>query len=411
MNIQSQRAKEIDAYIAAHPEVEIGKWPVEIAGQKQILPFYRLPVKLLRYNTKNGRLAMERQQWEKDNGRELDSCQPDDAEVIRDMLLNLDREKTEVLKEDLHQKQQMEPGVITYDGFVINGNRRMAILGLLHKDEPTGKWESLEAVRLPSAISQKDLWKIEAGLQLSKDKIAEYHPVNELLKIRQGIDAGLSPEEVAAAMYGRTVSEVEEAIGRLELIDSFLQFFGQPGHYGLIKKFGLHEYFIDIQKSIVPLWERKSLPKQQRARQLRYAFALIRAGVLVQGSDGGKKRRGGITHWDFRDLGKIFSDVVAEGAFLEHLVKAGREPKDLLSVPPRTVIDDFKEAQDILRMKEQHDQPVRLIEKAIKALESIDRKSKHFHEERVKEAVTKLSKVVQSIEQDLVQQPPANSSK
>jgi hypothetical protein len=406
VNIQSQRARDIDAYIAAHPDAEIGRWPVEIAGQKKILPFYRLPLTLLRYNAKNGRLAMERQQWEKDNGRDLDSCQPGDAEVIRGMLLDLDRDKTEVLKEDLRQKGQMEPGVITNDGFVINGNRRMAILELLHKEEPTGKWEFLEAVRLPTTISQKDLWKIEAGLQLSKDKIAEYHPVNELLKIKQGIDAGLSPDEVAAAMYGRTVDEVTEALKRLELIDNFLKFCGQPGNYGLIKKFGLHEYFIDIQKHIIPLWDRKGLPKRQCAEQLQYAFALIRASFHVQDASGGRKTRG-ITHWDFRDLGKIFYDVDAQSAFLEQLGTA----KNLHSVPAKTVIEDFRIAQDILGMREQRDQPVRLIEKAIKALESIDRKSKHFYEERVKEAVTRLSKVVQGIERELAQQPPAKNSK
>jgi len=55
-------------------------------------------------------------------------------------------------------------------------------------------------------------------------------------------------------------------------------------------------------------------------------------------------------------------------------------------------------------MKEQRYQPVRLIERAIKALESIDRESEHFREERGKEAIAKLSKLVEDIERELTEQ-------
>lgn len=400
MKIQSERAKEIDAYINTHPDAKQGSWPIEIAGEKEILPFYRFPMGLLRYNVNNGRMVMEVRKWEEDNKDKLDACQPDDVVIIRNILLKLDLEKTKVLKEDLHKKGQMEPGVITHDGFVTNGNRRMAVIEELHREEPTGKWEFLEAVRLLPTISERDLWKIEAGLQLSKDKVAEYHPVNELLKIKQGIDAGLTTTEVAAAMYGRTVDEVKDALKRLEIIESFLQFFDQSRsrNYGLIKHFGLHEYFIDIQKSVVAPAKREGLPKRQLAKRLQYSFALIRASVL-QNKKGDKKQKG-ITHWDVRKLGKIFSDARAEAALLEHLGKA----KNLLDVSPDTVIEDYHDGVEVISMKEQRYQPVRLIERAINALESIDRESGHFREERVKEAIVKLSKLVEDIERELTEQ-------
>lgn len=398
MKIQSQRAKDIKAHLDSHPDAEVGKWQLEIGGQKQILTFYRFPIKLLLYNVDNGRMVMEVREWEEKNKRKLDASVKKDAKRIRKILLGLDPEKTRVLKEDLHQKGQMEPGVITQDGIVINGNRRMALLEDLHKEESTGKWEYLEAVRLPATISEKDLWKIEAGLQLSKDKVAEYHPVNELLKIKQGIQSGLSPQEVAAAMYGRTKEEVEDSVKRLEIIDNFLKFFVQPGNYGFIKKFGLHEYFIDIQKQVVATVKREGLPKKELAKRLQYAFALIRASILIQTKETKKKKKTKpITHWDIRRLGKIFPDAHAKDAYLEHLGKA----KNILNVTPETVIDDFRNAVEVLAMRDDRDQPVRLIKKAIKALESIDRESKHFHKEQVKEAIANLSQIVQDIEQSL----------
>lgn len=71
MQINSEQAKQIDAYINSK-EVEVGKWPIEISGHKEILPFFKLPISLLHYNTNNGRLAMEMQQWHEESGRNLD---------------------------------------------------------------------------------------------------------------------------------------------------------------------------------------------------------------------------------------------------------------------------------------------------------------------------------------------------
>jgi hypothetical protein len=399
MKIESQRAKAIDAYLSYHPKAHLGQRPLEIGGKKQYLPLYCFLIELLCYNANNGRLAMERRKWERENKRVLDTRVAEDAAIIRDMLLELDSGKTAVLKEDLRQVGQMEPGVITHDGIVINGNRRMAVLEELHKDEPTGKWKYLEAIRLPPEISEQDLWKIEADLQLSKDKVAEYHPVNELLKIKEGRDRGLSPEEIAAAMYAWKASEVEEALDRLTLIDNFLHFWNQQGNYGLIKEFGLHEYFIDIQRRVIAPAKLAGVPKRERHKRLQYTFALIRASCLMPSK--GKGGRKGITHWDIRKLDKIFSDIHASAAFVEPLSEGA---KKLHKVPPEVVIEGFRDAEEVLRMREDRGKPVKLIEKAIKALESIDRESEYLCNERVGHALTRLSELVQAIQQQLADQ-------
>lgn len=399
MDIQSERAKEIDLFIS-NPGTKIGEWPLEISGIVNWLPFYRLPVSLLRFNVNNGRLAMEIREWEKEQNRTLDANDPDDAIIIRDKLLSLGETETRLLKEDLRQKRQIEPGVITYDGYVINGNRRMAILQILHGEEPTGKWETLDAIRLPRNIGAKDLWKIEAGLQLSKDKIAEYHPVNELLKIKQGREADLSPKEIAAAMYGRTVEEVELALERLDLIDNFLGFFGPKGNYGLIKKFGLHEHFIDIQKTILAPAKRTGESSRIIQRRLVQTFALIRAGIINQGNDQKKKKRG-VTHWDIRDLGKVFGDGDAEAEFNKNIEEVVKDQKKITVVKPELILEGFKSAKEVLANKEDRDRPVVLIERAIKALESIDLSSKHIKDDRTISTFGKLQKLIGKLANEL----------
>jgi len=141
MIINSENATKIDAYLKDNDEAELGKWPIELSGEKKIVPFYKFPLKLLYYNINNGRFAAEKRKREKDIGRELNSLDKEDTKQIKDLLLRIFPDKTKALKEDIRKKGQMEPGVITFDGFVINGNRRMAIFEDLHKDEATGKWE------------------------------------------------------------------------------------------------------------------------------------------------------------------------------------------------------------------------------------------------------------------------------
>jgi hypothetical protein len=393
MEIKSEHAKKIDTYLKDCPE--IGKWPVEIAGTKHILPFYKFPISLLAYNPNNGRLAMERLEWEETNKRKLDVFDSETNEIVRKLLLSLDKDKTDTLKADISAKSQMEPGVITHDGVVINGNRRMAVLELLHQEQPTGKWQFLDAVRLGTDITEKDLWKIEAGLQLSKDKIAEYHPVNELLKIKEGLQAGLSIDEVAQAMYGRTKDEVLVAQQRLELIDRFLEFWGQPNNYGLLKKFGLHEYFIDLQNNLVGPGRKQGLSGRELQMRLEMAFTLLRANILAQKASNNSKD---ITHWQFRKIGKILEDPMINDAFTQHLMEAKkRKGGSVKDVPHQVVIDDYYAGLDRLEMKLEKDAPIKLITRAINALESIDRKSKHIHEEHVQHAMGRLAKVVDEL--------------
>jgi hypothetical protein len=176
--ITSERSRRIDAAVhQPSAKSEAGKSPVVIAGRKELLPVYRLPTALLAFNIRNGRFAAELKAKEHQLGRVLEPLVPEDEQIIQDLLVNLDRGATQLLQQDIEAIGQTDPGIITHDGFVINGNRRLAILHLLHTEDRTGRFEYLEVVRLPPDVSEKDLWRIEAGLQLSRDKRLEYGPV------------------------------------------------------------------------------------------------------------------------------------------------------------------------------------------------------------------------------------------
>lgn len=322
MAMQSKKAKEIDVYINSHlKKCKKGIQRVEINGKIEPLDSYMLPINLLQYNPANGRFNLEIQEYEAQIGRKLDPNDKEDIKKIKELLLQ-DEIEAKKLKDDLEQLgEQREFASITHDGVVVNGNRRMATIEELHKKYPS-KWNELWVVRLPDDISEKDLWKIEAGLQLSKEKVADYGPVNNLLMIKEGKKAGLSYAEIAASMYGWTEKQVESDIERLDLIDIFLDFLGgnNKNNYGLIKRFRLHEHFIDIQTRIVEKLRSAGVRKKEILKKLEVAFLYLKAKIESPDSIS-------MTHYDVRNLCKILVDPEASLILTDSFEKYKKDNK------------------------------------------------------------------------------------
>jgi hypothetical protein len=397
MAINSKRAEAIDAYNSGKKGAnKRGLQKVEISGKIRLLESYLIPLDYLLYNHDNRRFNLEIQDYETQIDRKLDPTLKSDAEIIQKLLLkdNLTvvgyNTEAEKLYNDLKLLgEQREVAAITHDGIVVNGNRRMATLERLHKEEPTGKWNELWVVRLPEDISEKDLWKIEAGLQLSKEKVADYGPVNNLLMIKEGHKAGLSHSEIAASMYGWTEKQVGLDLERLTLIDIFLEFFGQPHNYGLIKKFRLHEHFEDIQKGLTEKQKKLGLSKKALLKKLEIVFLYLRASILNVSFK--------FTHYDTREICKILQDDEATFAIRDSFEKQ----KDLHKIPVEKLTDNFDKAVDVRKNREDKEKPGKLIDRALSALNGIDRKGKSFKEEIVKKKLRELDSLVKDMKTQL----------
>lgn len=389
MAINSKKANEIDAYINSH-ECKKGKQKVVINGKVELLESYSIPTSLLQYNHDNRRFNLEIQEEEIKLGRKLDPTSKDDVRRIKELLL-LDQAEAKKLKDDLKRiGEQTEVGAVSFDGVVINGNRRMATLEELYSEDPNKKWENLWAVRLPKDISEKDLWRIEAGLQLSKEKVADYGPVNNLLMISEGKKAGLSHSEIAASMYGWTDKQVAADLERLDLIDIFLQFFGQPKNYGLIKRFRLHEHFIDIQKGLVQKLKDTGAAKKELTKKLETVFVFLKANI-------DKPDTISITHYDVRNICKILQDEKSTYA----LTDSFEEHKDIRKVPIEKLVDNLDKAIDVKKNRDDKEKPGKLIDRAISALNNIDRRGKHFKEEEVKRKLKELDGIIKEMKTQL----------
>ena len=313
---------------------------------------------MIRYSIGNGRFAAEKLELESQLSRSIDADLEDDVVEIRKMLREAEPEATEKLRKDLLEKGQLQPGVITADGYLKNGNRRMSIIELLHEQQPSGKWEFIEVILLPDSISEEDLWRIEAGLQLSQESKLDYGPVNELLKLREGIEAGINPSTMAAAMYGWTNERVIEALERLELIDQYLEYDGKSKRYKHIEN--IHEYFINLQK-LIKTWRKNGIDEIDLNDWIQTVFLYIRNAT---------KPDVRTSHMDIRNMQDIFDNEKARTIFLDSVSESA-----LKEYPEKTseelAYHGYKIAKEIVDIEAEKNQPNKLLNTVIRNLEAV----------------------------------------
>jgi len=216
-----------------------------VKGQTILAPIYRFQLDDLAYNKSNGRIKAEVLEKQAELGRTLDQFDQGDSQIIGDILLSIRKDENDKIREDLRKNTQITPGIVTVDGIVINGNRRKALLAELYQETHDDKFKYLDAHMLPSDILKAELWLIEAGIQLSASQQLDYSPINNLLKLSEGINAGLSSADMASRIYGVSEDKINSDLERLTLIEEYLSdFLDKDGKYYLVKY--LDNHFINL---------------------------------------------------------------------------------------------------------------------------------------------------------------------
>ena len=193
-------------------------------------PVYKVPIKILSFNFDNGRIASEKITLESKRGNKLDDEDEKDQELVGEILLNSQwygKKATEQLKASLAIEQQ-EPAIVTWDGILLNGNRRAACLNSLFKDTGKPQFKLIDIVVLPQ-VGVDELLDLENRLQLAKDFREKYGPVNERIRLRYLKEKRkFSMKEIINSVRGNwSESKINEMIEEMNLID-FLPIGVQP---------------------------------------------------------------------------------------------------------------------------------------------------------------------------------------
>jgi len=150
---------------------------------------------------------------------------PEDARVQKaQYAILLQKIKEKGLDEDLRDRRQHSAIVLTYDGFIVDGNRRITALR-------EAKEEYVIAVVLPSDATATEVYDTELELQMAQDTKAPYEWVDELLQIRYGSEELKESLDHIARRMRRSGEDIKEDLGRLQLVDRYLEWLQRPGQY------------------------------------------------------------------------------------------------------------------------------------------------------------------------------------
>ncbi|MDJ0106332.1 ParB/RepB/Spo0J family partition protein [Rhodococcus erythropolis] len=173
------------------------KVTVDWRGQQKHLDVISMPVDMLYFNPDTHRIRAQRtldpvrnqildeQPWSEDGQnylRDLLGRQPSNPDHVDPDFI--------ALRDELDDFGQKEPGIITPDGILVDGNTRCAALRDLGvKDIQVGI--------LPTDTSRADINAVELALQLRRDKRREYSYINRLIAIEDELTAGRLADDIA----------------------------------------------------------------------------------------------------------------------------------------------------------------------------------------------------------------------
>lgn len=389
LSVQNQDNKiNIDTYIEKNPASKLiqKSRTVTLNAEPVILQGYRLPLELVYYNIENGRFASEYNKLVNDNGgRDLDPTNKNDAKKIQNLLLELKPEDTQRTYDNLKKHGQTELGIITQDGSLIDGNRRMSILSKLLEDTRDQRYGFIEVAKLDRSISPKDLWAIEAGISLGMDPKIRYGPINELLKLEKGIKSGFSVEEIADLLYGGNAEDIEKKLKKFELMKEYLnEYYKNDEDFTPLIDTDTH--FTTIQ-DYEQAAEKKDIPVEELQAIREVGFRLTRE----------KK-----PHRRLRCIGV----AINKGFPLDKLIDASDNMESL----DESKIDDadytspteirFMDFEDEVRAQNSSDNVVILLNSVLTNLRLLDFKDERLKTEESKEKINKIKNYVKNLVSD-----------
>lgn len=184
---------------------------IEYRGVDTALEVIRIHPKYLLLNHDNSRLSAQLMDHPKRSIVEKDPTSSEAQEVLASLLRKTERFNK--LKDELKELSQQNPGLISRDGLLINGNTRVVALRDLGVD-------GVDVAVLPADAMARDFLDLEMSLQMRRLTHQDYTFTNELLLIDKYRNAGHSEKELAKKMgwIRGWKKKVDEASQLLQLV-------------------------------------------------------------------------------------------------------------------------------------------------------------------------------------------------
>ncbi len=206
---------------------------IEYRGVDTSLEVIRIHPKYLLLNHDNSRLSAQLMDHPKRAIVENDPTSSEAQEVLASLLRRTERFNK--LKDELKELSQQNPGLISRDGLLINGNTRVVALKDLGVD-------GVDVAVLPADAMAKDFLDLEMSLQMRRLTHQDYTFTNELLLIDKYRRAGHTEKELAKKMgwIRGWKKKVDEASQLLQLVKEIRKLADPPLSYEIFDSKSQH---------------------------------------------------------------------------------------------------------------------------------------------------------------------------
>ncbi|GAA4538078.1 ParB N-terminal domain-containing protein [Amycolatopsis samaneae] len=197
---------------------------VEWRGGQLHLDVIQMPVGDLYYNPATHRIRAQRSHDAKlDQLIEDEPWSTASQEYLGHLLQALPADPNQTdpafteLMESLEKYKQNDPGLITRDGVLVNGNTRRAALLKL-----SGPQQPIRVAVLPASCDWSDIHGVELSLQLRKEHRRAYSYINRLLAIDELVNQG-EPIAKIATIFRTTVPACKQDMWVFSCIKSLIE--------------------------------------------------------------------------------------------------------------------------------------------------------------------------------------------
>lgn len=351
---------------------------------------FKLPIEYCRFRVNNGRIRSKVKSYEKTKGL-LSPENEETQKIIFEFLGQQDPTENNALKSLLKKSGQKEPAIITADGFLINGNRRLWALKTLSKEGEGQKFKYINVVILPGsgqpdAPTYEDIALLELRLQNQKTGKSDYTGIDKALQTRDYVRDGnitlkeiLKDDPVYADLNEKKFEVALKNFERdnfetLDLVDKYLKSRNQEGDYDSISDRWLS--FQELTQKVISKFSEEKFLNKYKIEEIDKGLIQAAAFNFIQlknTADIVPKNINlirGITDWldvdkkAFLKIGKIETNnsddewAVRDNEWQEN---QGQEIKNQL-----------KMLQNLVRKKDEATGPIKRLEEALWCLEHDD---------------------------------------
>lgn len=394
------RIKKIAEILQGEP---FGTQEIPWQDELEQMNVYKVPLEYLIYNKYNGRILSRTKSLERQN-YQINPESPQGKALIEKLLWDTDVGRNQATQKNIEAYGQQKVGIITKDGVVIDGNRRVMLLNKIKK------FDYFKTVILPVALEENPLAieKLETIYQMGEDEKLSYNPIEKYLKTKGLKDRGISVEKIAEWM-GETEDTIKKYLDVMEIMDEYLEFFEYDGIYTQLDK--REGQLIDLRN-----WMKQYLGKESKDGFDGYTdsdvddlksigFDYIRAKfegknfrIIANGRKGnhffgneGIWRKFRKTHFDTIPQIQAREEKIDydSGNLQEHLNdRDNKYTKEAL----KYLEDNIAECTQQLGYLKAANEPRKLVESALDAITSINMKNENFRKEEVQDKVVELNR-------------------